>query len=158
MGWSPVPLGVAAPMVAADHKAVVGPRAVAAAPAEPLPSARAYSRRVLQAWQGRPRVRRGEEDNNSAKATSGGKDKRREPNGASDQSKPEWDPPPATTVPLPPGLHLVATPIGNLADISLRALAVLRGADRIFCEDTRVTRKLLAHYGIKAAARTLSRP
>ena len=52
-------------------------------------------------------------------------------------------------VPPAPGLHLVATPIGNLGDVSLRALAVLRGADRIFCEDTRVTARLLARYGIK---------
>jgi 16S rRNA (cytidine1402-2'-O)-methyltransferase len=49
---------------------------------------------------------------------------------------------------LAPGLHLVATPIGNLGDITLRGLWVLRHADRILCEDTRVTAKLLARYGI----------
>jgi 16S rRNA (cytidine1402-2'-O)-methyltransferase len=50
---------------------------------------------------------------------------------------------------LPSGLYLVATPIGNLRDISFRALDVLRGADIILCEDTRVTRKLLNAYSIE---------
>jgi 16S rRNA (cytidine1402-2'-O)-methyltransferase len=49
---------------------------------------------------------------------------------------------------LPPGLHIVATPIGNLRDVTVRALEILAAADVIACEDTRVTRKLTDHYGI----------
>ena len=48
-------------------------------------------------------------------------------------------------------LYIVATPIGNPLDISLHALEVLKAADAIFCEDTRITGRLLQHYGIKAS-------
>jgi 16S rRNA (cytidine1402-2'-O)-methyltransferase len=50
---------------------------------------------------------------------------------------------------MSPGLYVVATPIGNLGDVTARSLEVLRGADVIAAEDTRVTRALLAHFGIR---------
>ena len=54
----------------------------------------------------------------------------------------------AEAEPLLPGLYVVATPIGNLRDVSFRALSVLAAADAVLAEDTRVTKTLLAHYGI----------
>lgn len=54
----------------------------------------------------------------------------------------------AEAEPLSPGLHIVATPIGNLKDISFRALSTLAAADAVLAEDTRTSKTLLAHYGI----------
>lgn len=62
-------------------------------------------------------------------------------------ARPRVEPPPR---PVAPGLYLVATPIGNLRDITLRALDVLGAADLVLAEDTRVTARLLTAYGLKA--------
>ncbi len=59
-----------------------------------------------------------------------------------------WDPPGKTST--RPGLMLVATPIGNLGDLPPRALAALKGADAVLCEDSRVTGGLLARQGLSA--------
>jgi 16S rRNA (cytidine1402-2'-O)-methyltransferase len=56
----------------------------------------------------------------------------------------------------PAGLHILATPIGNAGDITLRGLALLRAADAIACEDTRVTAKLLAIHGVPAGGRLIA--
>lgn len=57
--------------------------------------------------------------------------------------------------PLAPGLYIVATPIGNLRDITLRALETLAAADVIYCEDTRMSARLLDHYGIRTPRKAL---
>ncbi|HYM02296.1 MAG TPA: 16S rRNA (cytidine(1402)-2'-O)-methyltransferase [Stellaceae bacterium] len=70
-----------------------------------------------------------------------------------DDAKPSH-PPARSKRPPAPGLHVVATPIGNAEDITLRALAVLAGVDLILCEDTRVTAKLLSRH--RVATRTMA--
>ena len=91
----------------------------------------------------------------AAQATSGDSGGGGEPSGALRPSKPDpAEPAAAAGAAAMPGLHLVATPIGNLGDVSLRALEVLRGADQIYCEDTRITARLLARHAIRTPLRT----
>ncbi len=73
-----------------------------------------------------------------------------QPTRARDKVRPHAEPGQPNGSPLSPGLYVVSTPIGNLRDVTLRALDVLAGADEVLAEDTRTARKLLDAYDIRA--------
>lgn len=73
-----------------------------------------------------------------------------QPSRAPGEGKPRLDQPQPDGAPLSPGLYVVSTPIGNLRDVTLRALDVLAGVDEVLAEDTRTARKLLDAYSIRA--------
>lgn len=73
---------------------------------------------------------------------------------SSEQSSRGWAMPPYLNQVRDAGLYLVATPIGNLGDISIRALDTLTAVDIVLCEDTRVSKKLFAHFGIETRLET----
>src|SRR5437763_9580665 len=138
-------------------------RTIAAAAAVPLPSAGRRRRSAQDTTRWRAGVRQTAENASAARRASGkGANAGRDPNHRIRASKPARAQSPGSAAPgddagspdwtprheLAPGLHIVATPIGNLGDLTLRALWVLRQVDRILCEDTRVTAKLLARYGV----------
>src|SRR5436190_17313269 len=138
-------------------------RTIAAAAAVPLASAGRRRRSAQDTTRWRAGVRQTAENASAARRASGkGANAGRDPNHRIRASKPARAQSPGSAAPgddagspdwtprheLAPGLHIVATPIGNLGDLTLRALWVLRQVDRILCEDTRVTAKLLSRYGI----------
>ena len=88
------------------------------------------------------------DDKISTKALPSGASVRKPPDGRRIAERAAAELEARLAVPLPGGLYLVATPIGNLGDVTLRALAVMAAADRLYCEDTRQSQKLLTRFAI----------